>query len=216
MVTTVTESTRIPSTSTSTTWNTFSLPVDVVTTTITIPTTVTTLCRSTTTITTTAPPRPSGTYLAINGGPMDGSYLLAGSNGVALSYAMDSPEQAVPFVILADQWEGSPLALASDPTQHLYLHDVEANFNSIAIYVGTDADSDATGYFLPIECQRSGDIVSCSALSAASFDTVYQCGPGFYMGNSDAGPDRDGCTPVTFRVIPDPMVDAPAPAPTSV
>jgi hypothetical protein len=191
-----------------------------ITTTIYAPTTVYTLCQTTTTVTTTATPRPTGLYLVVNGGPMDGGYVFAGSDGVPLSYAMDAPDKAVPFVILEDlelMGAGRPLALATDPSQHLYLDDPLANTQSMAIFVGTDADSDATGYFLPIECQLSGDVVSCGS-SALAFDAVWQCGRRFYMGQSDVGPNRDGCTPVTFRVVPDPMVvdAAPAPVPTSV
>ena len=188
-VTTVTESSAIPSTSTSVVTVVVSSTV-VVPAETTLTATSTGLYQSTVTVTSTTTPvaATQTAYFKITNGAAAGKYLSVNSQYVQYQYATTlTPTK---FLALT---AGGQVALASDPTQKLYLRGPTVSYGVLWF----EADAAAASTDKAVTCTLAGDVVSCSAPSVG-FNTLFQCGAYLYLGKSTW--TQAGCTSVKFQL----------------
>jgi hypothetical protein len=170
-VTTVTESSAIPSTSTSVVTVVVSSTV-VVPAETTLTATSTGLFQSTVTVTsTTTPVAPTQTaYWKL----FNTRFLSVNSQYAQYNYSTTTiPTKLV--VLTA----GGQVALASDPTQKMYVRTPTVNYG--VLWFQADAAAGSTDKV--VTCTLAGDVVSCNAPST-TLDTLFNCGAYIYLGKA--------------------------------
>jgi hypothetical protein len=170
-VTTVTESSAIPSTSTSVVTVVVSSTV-VVPAETTLTATSTGLYQSTVTVTsTTTPVAPTQTaYWKL----FNNRFLSV--NGQYGQYNYSTTTIPTKLVVLT---AGGQVALASDPTQKMYVRTPTINYGVLWF----QADGAVGSTDKVVTCTLAGDMVSCNAPST-TFDTLYNCGAYIYLGKA--------------------------------